>query len=91
MGMETIFKVVGKRRTKTVLVGAVAALTVLLLTLTFPWQGLPLAGFLFTVVPYICGVSWLHRLLPKGAAGEAIVDGQFLLAGAMAFLWHFYR
>lgn len=93
MGMETIFKVVGKRRTKTVLVSAVAALIVLLLSLTFPWQEPPLAGFLFTVVPYICGVSWLYhqRLLPKGAAGEAIVDGQFLLAGAMAFLWHFYR
>lgn len=93
MGMETIFKVVGKRRTKAVLVSVVAALTVLLLSLTFPWSKLPLAGFLFTVVPYICGVSWLYhqRLLPKGAAGEIIVDGQFLLAGAMAFVWHLYR
>lgn len=93
MGMETIFKVVGKRRTKAVLVSVVAALTVLLLTLTFPWSGFPLAGFLFTVVPYICGVSWLYhqRLLPKGAAGEILVDGQFLLAGVMAFVWHLYR
>ncbi|MBI3250066.1 MAG: 4-hydroxy-3-methylbut-2-enyl diphosphate reductase [Deltaproteobacteria bacterium] len=93
MGMETIFKVVGKRRTKTVLVSVVAALTVLLLGLTFPWRGLPLAGFLFTVVPYICGVSWLYhqRLLPKGAAGEILVDGQFLLAGIMAFVWHLSR
>jgi 4-hydroxy-3-methylbut-2-enyl diphosphate reductase len=93
MGMETIFKVVGKRRTKAVLVSVVAVLTILLLSLTFPWSELPLAGFLFTVVPYICGVSWLYhqRLLPKGAAGEIIVDGQFLLAGAMAFVWHLYR
>jgi 4-hydroxy-3-methylbut-2-enyl diphosphate reductase len=93
MGMETIFKVVGKRRTKAVLVSVVAALTILLLSLTFPWRELPLAGFLFTVVPYICGVSWLYhqRLLPKGAAGEVIVDGQFLLAGVMAFVWHLYR
>jgi 4-hydroxy-3-methylbut-2-enyl diphosphate reductase len=93
MGMETIFKVVGKRRTKAVLTSVVAALTVLLLGLTFPWDGLPLAGFLFTVVPYICAVSWLYhqRLLPKGAAGEIIVDGQFLLAGVMAFIWHLSR
>jgi 4-hydroxy-3-methylbut-2-enyl diphosphate reductase len=93
MGMETIFKVVGKRRTKAVLTSVVAALTILLLGLTFPWHGFPLAGFLFTVVPYMCGVSWLYhqRLLPKGAAGEILVDGQFLLAGVMAFVWHFYR
>ena len=93
MGMETIFKVVGKRRTKEVLVSVVATLTALLLGLTFPWQGLPLAAFLATVIPYVCGVSWLYhqRLLPKGAAGEVLVDGQFLLAGSMAFLWHLYR
>jgi len=93
MGMETIFKVVGKRRTKAVLIGAAATLIALLLGLTFPWHGLPLAAFLFTVVPYMCGVCWLYhqRLLPKGAAGEILVDGQFLLAGAMTFLWHLYR
>jgi len=93
MGMETIFKVVGKRRTKEVLVSVVATLTILLLVLTFPWRGLPLAAFLLTVVFYICAVSWLYhqRLLPKGAAGEILVDGQFLLAGGMAFLWHLYR
>ena len=93
MGMETIFKVVGKRRTKAVLISVVAALTVLLLGLTFPWIDLPLAGFLFTVIPYICGVSWLYhqRLLPKGVTGEIIVDGQFLLVGAMAFAWHLYQ
>ncbi|HEV8716670.1 MAG TPA: 4-hydroxy-3-methylbut-2-enyl diphosphate reductase [Candidatus Binatia bacterium] len=93
MGMETIFKVVGKRRTKGVLLSVVATLIMLLLALTFPWHGLPLAGFLLTVVPYVCGVSWMyhHRLLPKGAAGEILVDGQFLLAGVMAFLWHSYQ
>jgi 4-hydroxy-3-methylbut-2-enyl diphosphate reductase len=93
MGMETIFKVVGKRRTKEVLVTVVATLIVLLLGLTFPWHQLPLAAFVLTVVPYICGVSWLYheRLLPKGAAGEILVDGQFLLAGVMALLWHLYR
>jgi (E)-4-hydroxy-3-methyl-but-2-enyl pyrophosphate reductase len=93
MGMETIFKVVGKRRTKGVLLSVVATLVILLLALTFPWHGLPLAAFLLTVVPYVCGVSWMYhqRLLPKGAAGEILVDGQFLLAGVMAFLWHSYR
>ena len=93
MGMETILKVVGKRRTKEVLVSVVATLTVLLLALTFPWRGLPLAAFLLTVVAYICAGCWMYhqRLLPKGAAGEILVDGQFLLAGAMAFVWHLYR
>lgn len=93
MGMETIFKVVGKRRTKAVLLSVLATLTALLLGLTFHWHGLPLAAFLSTVIPYICGVSWLYhrRLLPKGAVGEMIVDGQFLLVGSMAYLWHLYR
>lgn len=91
MGMETLFKVVGKRRTKEVLVTAVACLTALLLVLAF--SGAPLAAFLLVVVPYICAVSWLYhqRLLPKGAVGEIVVDGQFLLVGAMAFLWHLVR
>ena len=91
MGMETIFKVVGKRRTKAVLVSVVAALTALLASLSFSWHGLPLAAFLLVVVPYSCGVSWLYhqRLLPKGAGGEVLVDGQFLLVGAIALLWHF--
>jgi 4-hydroxy-3-methylbut-2-enyl diphosphate reductase len=93
MGMETIFKVVGKRRTKEVLVTCLVSLVILLLALTFPWQDLPLAAFLLIVVPYTCAVCWVYhqRLLPKGAAGEILVDGQFLLAGAMAFLWHLYR
>jgi len=93
MGMETIFKVVGKRRTKEVLVTSLVSLVILLLALTFPWHGLPLAAFLLTVIPYTGAVCWIYhqRLLPKGAAGEILVDGQFLLAGAMAFLWHLYR
>jgi 4-hydroxy-3-methylbut-2-enyl diphosphate reductase len=93
MGMETIFKVVGKRRTKAVLISAVATLTVLVLGLTLPWDSLPLAAFLFFVVPYICTVcvSYHQRLLPKGAAGEILVDGQFLLAGVLALAWHVWR
>jgi 4-hydroxybenzoate polyprenyltransferase len=93
MGMETLFKVVGKRRTKEVLVVTVAILTGFLLALALPWSGVSLAAFLLVVVPYICGVSWLYhrRLLPKGAGGEIVVDGQFLLVGATAFLWHLVR
>ncbi len=93
MGMETIFKVVGKRRTKAVLISAVATLSVLLLGLTLPWHSLPLAALLFLVVPYICTVcvSYHRRLLPKGAAGEILVDGQFLLAGVLALAWHLWR
>lgn len=92
MGMETIFRVVGKRRTKEVLITLTAALTLILLGLTFPWRGIPLAAFLLAVVPYVCGVSWSYhrRLLPKGAAGELLVDGQFLLAGFMTLWWRMY-
>ena len=93
MGMETIFKVVGKRRTKAVLVSVVATLSVLLLGLTLPWNSLPLAACLFFVIPYSCAVSWVYhqRLLPKGAPGEIFVDGQFLLAGVMTLIWHMYQ
>ncbi len=93
MGMETIFKVVGKRRTKAVLVSVVATLSVLLLGLTLPWNSLPLAACLFFVIPYSCAVSWVYhqRLLPKGALGEIFVDGQFLLAGVMTLIWHMYQ
>ena len=67
MGMETIFKVVGKRRTKAVLVSVVATLSVLLLGLTLPWNSLPLAACLFFVIPYSCAWSWVYhqRLLLK--------------------------
>ena len=89
MGMETIFRVVGKRRTKAVLTSAMVVLALLLLGLTYPWNGFPLAAFLLVLVPYMCGVSLIYhrRLLPKGAAGEIMVDGQFLLAGAIALAW----
>jgi 4-hydroxy-3-methylbut-2-enyl diphosphate reductase len=92
MGMETIFRVVGKRRTKEVLITLTAALTLILFALTLPWRGLPLAVFLLAVVPYVCGGSWSYhrRLLPKGAAGELLVDGQFLLAGFMTLWWRMY-
>jgi 4-hydroxy-3-methylbut-2-enyl diphosphate reductase len=92
MGMETIFRVVGKRRTKEVLITLTAALTLILLGLTLPWRGIPLAVFLLAVIPYVCGGSWSYhrRLLPKGAAGELLVDGQFLLAGFMTLWWQMY-
>ena len=92
MGMETIFRVVGKRRTKEVLIALTAALTLILVGLALPWRGVPLAAFLLAVVPFVCGVSLAYhrRLLPKGAAGELLVDGQFVLAGFLALLWCFY-
>ncbi len=92
MGMETIFRVVGKRRTKEVLITLTAALTLVLAGLTLPWKGVPLAAFLLAVVPYFCGVSWSYhrRILPKGAEGELLVDGQFLLAGLLALFWYTY-
>lgn len=89
MGMETTFKVVGRRRTKEVLIGFTAALTGLLVVLAFPWHAGSLALFLLPVVAYICAVCWLYeqRLLPKGPEGELVVDGQFILAGVMTLLW----
>src|SRR5262249_9535956 len=82
MGMETIFKVVGRRRTKEVLIAFVAALTLSLGALAASSQG-TLALFLLPVALYVCTVGWLYErhLLPKGPGGELIVDGQFILAG----------
>ena len=92
MGMETIFRVVGQRRTKTVLITLTVVLTLLLLGLALPWRRTSLAALLLLVVAYECGVSWAYyqRLLPKGAVGELIVDGQFLIAGSIALLWRMY-
>ena len=89
MGMETTFKVVGRRRTKEVLIGFIVGLTVVLAALALPWSRGSLALFLLPVVVYVCGVCWLYerRLLPKGPEGELIVDGQFILAGIMVLLW----
>ncbi|HXQ20716.1 MAG TPA: 4-hydroxy-3-methylbut-2-enyl diphosphate reductase [Candidatus Acidoferrales bacterium] len=88
MGMETTFKVVGRRRTKEVLIGFVAALIVVLAALAVTSSG-ALALSLLPVVLYVCTVGWLYerRLLPKGPEGELVVDGQFLLAGIMTLVW----
>jgi (E)-4-hydroxy-3-methyl-but-2-enyl pyrophosphate reductase len=89
MGMETTFKVVGRRRTKEVLIGFILGLTVVLAALGFPWNSGSLSLFLLPVVLYVCAVCWLYerRLLPKGPEGELVVDGQFILAGIMTLLW----
>ncbi len=89
MGMETIFKVVGKRRTKEVMVALTGTLTLLLGVLEMGLGAGSLALFLFPVVLYVCFAAWLyeHRLLPKGPEGELVVDGQFILAGLMTLLW----
>ena len=89
MGMETTFKVVGRRRTKEVLIGFTVTLTVLLLLLALPLEAVSLAVFLLPVIVYVCAVCWLYerRLLPKGPEGELLVDGQFILAGVMTLLW----
>jgi (E)-4-hydroxy-3-methyl-but-2-enyl pyrophosphate reductase len=88
MGMETIFKVVGRRRTKEVLVAFVGALTLSLGALAISSEGW-LALYLLPVVLYVCTVGWLYerRLLPKGPEGELVVDGQFILAGIMTLIW----
>ncbi len=89
MGMETIFKVVGKRRTKEVMVALTAALTLLLGAFELCLGSASLALWLLPVVAYVCFVSWLYerRLLPKGPEGELVVDGQFILAGLMTLIW----
>lgn len=89
MGMETIFKVVGKRRTKEVMVALTGALTLLLGAVELFLGSASLALWLLPVVAYVCFVSWLYerRLLPKGPEGELVVDGQFILAGLMTLIW----
>ncbi len=93
MGMETTLRVVGKRRTKVVLVGGIVGLTLLLLLLAFLVQDKILPLLLCLLVVYVAVVSWLYsqRHLAKGPAGELIVDGQFLLAGLVTLLCHWAR
>jgi hypothetical protein len=90
--METIFKVVGKRRTKEVMVALTGALTLLLGAFEWLLGSASLALFLLPVVLYVCFISWLYewRLLPKGPEGELVVDGQFILAGLMTLLWRVF-
>lgn len=89
MGMETIFKVAGKRRTKEVMAVLTGSLTLLLGAMASLSGTSSLALFLLPVVLYVCLVCWLYerRLLPKGPEGELVVDSQFILAGLMTLLW----
>jgi (E)-4-hydroxy-3-methyl-but-2-enyl pyrophosphate reductase len=86
VGKETIPILLGERKTIQLLVRIVAGLALLLLAAGFlnslTWvMILPLGGMAFMILALTR--SWLN----PGAVTEGLVDLNFLLAGALAWLW----
>lgn len=89
VGREATPFVLGKRRTKTLLVGLVAG-SVLLLAAGYQ-AGIfeTLALLLFVLPAYTVAYLYLYhqRLVSREISLELLVDGKFFLAGAAAWLW----
>ncbi len=87
VGRETVFNVLGHRGTSIALVFMVLALMGALGGLA-ALGGVSVALRISVVLPYILLYVFLHhgRLLPHGAAGEFIIEGQFIVCG-LAVLW----
>jgi 4-hydroxybenzoate polyprenyltransferase len=88
IGKETFFNVLGRAGTK-VLLGIVVALLIGALMVHWRLTGNQLSLIMLTVAAYAClyCISYHYRMLPEGPVGEAIVDGQFLLAGMISLAW----
>jgi 4-hydroxy-3-methylbut-2-enyl diphosphate reductase len=89
LGKETIPIILGKGRTKALLIGLAI----------FPFVLLPLAGLLrwastlsfVLLIPSAYAVLYLYlyrrRIISQGVRAELTVDGSFILTGIVAFLW----
>ncbi|MCR4290749.1 MAG: 4-hydroxy-3-methylbut-2-enyl diphosphate reductase [Candidatus Scalindua sp.] len=92
IGKETIPIAIGKNNTKAILVVMSILLTILLII--SPINGWT-SGFSYYLLPcaaYACGYLYLYhkRLIPSGLACESITDFNFILAGIMVAIWHFF-
>ncbi len=92
IGKETIPIAIGKNNTKVILVVMLTSLTILLII--SPMNGWT-SGFSYYLLPcvaYACGYLYLYhkRLIPSGFACESITDFNFILAGIMVAVWHFF-
>ena len=92
IGKETIPIAIGKNNTKAILVVMLTLLTILLFI--SPMNGWT-SGFSYYLLPcvaYACGYLYLYhkRLIPSGLTCEIITDFNFILAGIMVAIWHFF-
>ena len=92
IGKETIPIAIGKNNTKVILVVMLTLLTILLII--SPMNGWT-SGFSYYLLPcvaYACGYLYLYhkRLIPSGLTCEIITDFNFILAGIMVAIWHFF-
>jgi len=89
VGTEMLPVLLGKRRTKALLVLVTFCQgTLLLMSLAMDWAS-PFAGWLFLTVAYACGYLWLYhkRVFPPRILCGLIADANFVLAGLLALLW----
>lgn len=89
VGKETIPIAIGKKWTKIMLVVAASMIACLLaVSPSLGWTS-DFGYFLLPCVFYACLYLFLYhmRVIGEGAACEAVVDFNFVLAGILAFLW----
>ncbi|MBC8549659.1 MAG: 4-hydroxy-3-methylbut-2-enyl diphosphate reductase [Candidatus Brocadiales bacterium] len=92
IGKETIPIAIGKTNTKAILVVMSILLTILLIISPIYGRTSGFSYYLLPCVAYACGYLYLYhkRLIPSGLACESITDFNFILAGIMVAIWHFF-
>jgi (E)-4-hydroxy-3-methyl-but-2-enyl pyrophosphate reductase (IPP and DMAPP forming) len=92
IGKETIPIAIGKENTKAILVVMSILLTILLIISPINGWTSGFSYYLLPCVAYACGYLYLYhkRLIPSGLACESITDFNFILAGIMVTIWHFF-
>ncbi len=92
IGKETIPIAIGKNNTKVILVVMLTSLTILLIISPMNGWTSEFSYYLLPCVAYACGYLYLYhkRLIPSGFACESITDFNFILAGIMVAVWHFF-
>ena len=92
IGKETIPIAIGKKNTKAILVVMLTLLTILLVISPMIGWTSGFSYYLLPCVAYACGYLYLYhkRLIPTGFACEIITDFNFILAGIMVAIWHFF-
>ena len=89
VGKETIPIVLGRKRTKTLVVLLLIFLGgVLTVAAPLGWST-PLASYLLFSLGYVVSYYWLYhtRVLGRGFLFEEVVDGCFIAAGLIALIW----
>ena len=92
IGKETIPIAIGKNNTKAILIVMSILLTVLLVISPMIGWTSSFSFYLLPCVAYACGYLYFYhkRLIPTGFACESITDFNFILAGVMVAIWHFF-